>query len=151
MVSAVELKTLTFFVLSVNAILIEGQDPPSILRLDLSEDAKQYYSAIAGIYNLASGLTNDHNYWISENGDFAIFWLDNWKLALSSDLGKNTAYIHGPTGNNGWPSNIADGWTYVNVEGVNTEANLNDVVFFCVMAKDLKSTGHFVDDICNKL
>ena len=130
MVSTEKLKTLTFFVLSIKVICIKGQeDPPSTLRLDLSEDAAQYYSAIAGTYFLASGLTNDRHFWTSEDGNFAIFWLDNWKLALSSDLGKNTAYIYGPNGNSDWPSNIASGWTYTNANGEHTEAKANDVVF----------------------
>ena len=74
-------------------------------------------SGKSGHYIRGEEDINGFPHWIHENGKYAI-WMHNskydWKLGLISQLGSGSGVIDGPNGNIEYPTEIKDGWAYLN-------------------------------------
>lgn len=72
------------------------------------------------MYQIQIGKINDRPYWIHENQEFAIWWIETlWMFGLNKDkyLGsREGSGLGGPCYDEDWPQTNGEGWTHVKVE-----------------------------------
>ena len=102
------------------------QPPPTKLRIQLSGEASERQSSMAGVYSLQSSLVNGFPYWKNDSSDRAIWMYGGWYVG--KNIGTSTCSITGPDGIEEWPNNISSRWQFVS-GGKWHEAESGDIVF----------------------
>ena len=92
--------------------------PPECMALVLSGDVFYHHKLYEGTYCLAENVSvNGHEYWYKPKGEMGVWFgqvYKGWIVGTIAFLGQDIGSMHGPFGQETWPTKNSNGYRYYN-------------------------------------